>query len=1159
MDCARDGKAALSAKKKYAGLFKHAALAEARKVASVVKTKAHRCVSGLPAGDEREDAVGNAAADRAAKEAVKLHPQPTPAQVQDLDASCKRATMVIRTIAAVLSAFPPMPKERMVRRPADVEGANFRGVGGHEWHYIHGLWRCCKCLCCTIGQTLTAKVVHSQCKGIRPGMMLPAIADKGHDVVYTAGRFPIVFCGRCGAFSWRRSYGLAVRCPRRPTPAGKQALVRLRNGMVPWISARESHLPRRRIDAAGGGVWCPTTRRTRDFLSDRTAAADSMDDSPADQPHSVVPAAFDQPCQRDDDAAQLPGEAVRNMDALDGEEPEYDVFGHGFGLDDNGAEPIVSGTPPTKRRRMDGASSTGDAHELHDDGERVLDANVDARLRDGVEAAHPRENDAEADPVHPCHAVDVFLLGPVGTGGGAMAIDAVLHTEEKSSARTEAISTATCAVGARVGPGAPPTFHATVAVAGSPATPATAAVVEEGGRAAILQRRRTSRETPVNRGEAAHGPPSGRAEPLDSPRNMTKKRRKQYSPQVLPTSPEAGSGITGLAEIVEQGERPAIQENARRRDGTDSPARKAAAARHGDVAAVPRGQESPATGDNLDHVPYAHNSECQTLQEITGIERDGNGGKRTAALRAHGPNARHGAGGAAAATDAGAVTAAAADAAAPGLAEAPMATYEQRDRGASEEEIYLHGGGGLELHPQRERHRLHRERDWPDHGRGPRGSHRHGGPPASDEGRRARESHRHEDPGGDRRRRATERHGDRHGPTDCPRGDGAEIVPQSCTFVSVERNVDDSSNDHRAGIASVASGSEGGDGNPLPATASSPTPPVHRQRRGGRQSQTRDDGPGRGDRREPDGVDQLDGWVMPWMRTPAWMYLPHLADGAGGAGGGVAGPLDAHAAASGASHGPTRSSSPRDAGPTMPGDQLAERGEIQGREHAPGRALTVGSQTAAIRGPTDGLGPRCTDAQARAQERLDDRNWRLRRSLDDHGDRVRRKRELQQQAQCGPSPSERMAALRRRVASRSSRMRAEGVDETLPRGTTAEGSHHGRRDERGEDVDAGIVAPATGGETSVDPSSGSNEDRKIHQLQVHGGRDRIRDTACQDRGHLGACTGEDAAEVRMEAVAGHVEAQDAYERRGIVAPPSGDVTAAASTVAWHSCARMGRP
>ncbi len=87
-----------------------------------MKTKAHRNVSGLSPGDDREDAVGNAAADRAAKEAVGLHPQPTPVQVQELDASCKRASLAIRTIAAVLSVFPPMPKERMVRRPANVEG-----------------------------------------------------------------------------------------------------------------------------------------------------------------------------------------------------------------------------------------------------------------------------------------------------------------------------------------------------------------------------------------------------------------------------------------------------------------------------------------------------------------------------------------------------------------------------------------------------------------------------------------------------------------------------------------------------------------------------------------------------------------------------------------------------------------------------------------------------------------------------------------------------------------------------------------------------------------------------------------------------------------------------------------------------------------------------
>ncbi len=379
-DCARNRKDNTFNRKKYAGLFRHAAVDEARNVTEVVKTRAHRNVSGMQAGTDREDAIGNMAADRAAKEAIKLHPQPTPAQVQELDASCKRAAIVIRTIAAVLSTFPPMPRERMVRRPPCVEGAGVSGVGGHEWRYLHGLWRCHKCLRCTVNQKLGAKEVHSPCKGIRPNMTMANIADKGHDVVYTEGHFPVIFCGRCGAFSWRRSYGLAVRCPRRPTPAGAQALARIKKGLVPWISSKESHLPRRRLGMAGGGVWCPTDRAKRSFQS-----RDVMDDDGDGEHRNGAPRAVrDRTDLHYDD---LDGDGCNRTDANfmstmpSDAQTDYDVFGHGFGLEgcDDGRD--GDGATPSKRRRAQ-HERTGP----HDGGE----AGSDGRVRDDADAEDER-------------------------------------------------------------------------------------------------------------------------------------------------------------------------------------------------------------------------------------------------------------------------------------------------------------------------------------------------------------------------------------------------------------------------------------------------------------------------------------------------------------------------------------------------------------------------------------------------------------------------------------------------------------------------------------------------------------------------------------------------------------------------------------------------
>ncbi len=99
--------AALSGSRKYAGLLKHVLGAEAGKAVEVTKVRAHRHVASIPPGAEREDAIGNAAVDRAAKEAVKLHPQPSPAQERELEAACRRAALVIRTVGAAMAVFPP--------------------------------------------------------------------------------------------------------------------------------------------------------------------------------------------------------------------------------------------------------------------------------------------------------------------------------------------------------------------------------------------------------------------------------------------------------------------------------------------------------------------------------------------------------------------------------------------------------------------------------------------------------------------------------------------------------------------------------------------------------------------------------------------------------------------------------------------------------------------------------------------------------------------------------------------------------------------------------------------------------------------------------------------------------------------------------------------
>ncbi len=130
---------AIDERRMYSGLVKQVrADPEWEKRVSIRKVPAHVDPRTCFTQETREDAEGNARADDEAKQAVRLHPQPSPAQQQDLEASLRRARIVVRTIAAVMPLFPPMPKERMQRRPIAREGATLPGSGGHQWVFAGG-------------------------------------------------------------------------------------------------------------------------------------------------------------------------------------------------------------------------------------------------------------------------------------------------------------------------------------------------------------------------------------------------------------------------------------------------------------------------------------------------------------------------------------------------------------------------------------------------------------------------------------------------------------------------------------------------------------------------------------------------------------------------------------------------------------------------------------------------------------------------------------------------------------------------------------------------------------------------------------------------------------------------------------------------------------
>ncbi len=309
--------------------------------ATVRKVKAHAIPGSLPQGGAREDAVGNDWADREAKAAVDLHPKPSPEMEAELEAMLRRAWLVVRTIAKVTQAFPPMPKERMRRPPPSTEGATLVTPSGHHWQYASGLWRCTQCLRMTLAPSLDRRLAMQQCEGDKASMHVDAIASRGHVLATTGAEMPLLFCIRCGAWAMRRAYGLAAPCRGTPSPSGAQALACIRRGRQPWINPREAELPRRSLGA--------TPRRTR-LAPDGGAGEGTAAKKP--RRHDRAPGdADDEEMCMDDLASHGDLTAIHDHGAApppDTHWPEEDedVFGHGGGLDELAVPSLAAITAP---------------------------------------------------------------------------------------------------------------------------------------------------------------------------------------------------------------------------------------------------------------------------------------------------------------------------------------------------------------------------------------------------------------------------------------------------------------------------------------------------------------------------------------------------------------------------------------------------------------------------------------------------------------------------------------------------------------------------------------------------------------------------------------------------------------------------------------------
>ncbi len=172
-------------------------------------------------------------------------------------------------------------------------------------------------------------------------------------------------------------------------------------------------------------------------------------------------------------------------------------------------------------------------------------------------------------------------------------------------------------------------------------------------------------------------------------------------------------------------------------------------------------------------------------------------------------------------------------------------------------------------------------------------------------------------------------------------------------------------------------------------------------------------------------ISEMETGNLPWQQPPTWMYLPHLGIGCGST------VTSATAADNMGGH----ADDEHEAGPPQ---QHADRGQSPRRDPIRGRVgsglqppgpvyschAPAAPRDGQIRGRTaPGTANGRSAAEARAEARLAAQHAPLRRSLEDHAERVAKRQ------RCGdtpnqPSPAARLAAVRARVAARVEQARS---------------------------------------------------------------------------------------------------------------------------------------
>ncbi len=331
----------LAPSRKYAGLALAAFRPRPKGEVTARWTKAHRTLNGQETEEELRDFRGNDAADRAAKEAVQLHPQ----RGADLEAEIayyeKRAHHVVCAVTAAMALFPPAPSNMdRAPRPATTEEA--RRVRRHHWRFAAGAWRCTACNAYTTARTIPQYRLRQRCDGRSMAGAAAEYAASGHTLVRTDGQLPIVLCTCCGAWGNKRTRKLGQRCAA-PTPAGRQAIKRLAAGWHPALQLGTDGLPKPRARATitaaydhVSGLW-----KSVDPPAEPQPATEAADEMPID----VHDAEADMECDHDGGPADADDVAEQPLDLVFApmEEDTEDVFGHGGSLDEPPSESAAAG------------------------------------------------------------------------------------------------------------------------------------------------------------------------------------------------------------------------------------------------------------------------------------------------------------------------------------------------------------------------------------------------------------------------------------------------------------------------------------------------------------------------------------------------------------------------------------------------------------------------------------------------------------------------------------------------------------------------------------------------------------------------------------------------------------------------------------------------